>query len=271
MPTARTLGLQFLFAMLRTSLPLLLAALTLALDAPAQPAQEPVELTAGQLVEKNIAAKGGREALDALQSVRLTGRMLVNQGQLELGFTKTKKRGNLVRAEVSLQGLTMVQAYDGTQAWQIAPFQGRKDPEKMSADDAKALIEDSDLTGFLVDWKAKGSTIEYAGREDVDGTLAHKLKVTLKNGDVAWVYLDPDHFLEIRIVSQRIERGAQVEVETDLGDYEKVGGVFLPFSIEAGRKGSTSKQKIVISKGEANPVLDEAQFKFPAGPQPDSK
>lgn len=254
--------------MLRTRL-LLLAALTLSL--PTLHAQEPLELTVGQLVDKNIAAKGGREALDALQSVRLTGRLLVNQGQLELGFAQTKKRGGLVRAEVSLQGLTMVQAYDGTQAWQIAPFQGRKDPEKMSADDAKSLIEDSDLTGFLVDWKAKGSTVEYVGREDVDGTLAHKVKVTLKNGDLAWVYLDPDHFLEIRVLSQRIERGAQVEIETDLGDYEKVGGVFLPFSIEAGRKGSTSKQKILLSKGEANPALDDAQFKFPAVTAPASK
>ncbi|MBS0657628.1 MAG: hypothetical protein JSR82_05185 [Verrucomicrobia bacterium] len=255
----------------RLSLLFVGAALALTLALPAQPTGEPLELTVGQLVDKNIAAKGGREALDALRSVRLTGRMLVNQDQLELGFAQTKKRGNLVRAEVSLQGLTMVQAYDGSQAWQIAPFQGRKDPEKMSADDAKSLIEDADLTGFLVDWKAKGSTVEYAGREDVDGTLAHKLKVTLKNGDVAWVYLDPDHFLEIRIVSQRIERGAQVEVETDLGDYEKVGGVFLPFSIEAGRKGSTSKQKILITKGEANPELDDAQFRFPASAQPTSK
>lgn len=248
----------------------LFAALALA-GAAALHAQEPLELTVGQLVDKNIAAKGGREALDALKSVRLTGRMLVNQGQLELGFAQTKKRGSLVRAEVSLQGLTMVQAYDGTQAWQIAPFQGRKDPEKMSADDAKSLIEDSDLTGFLVDWKAKGSTVEYVGREDVDGTLAHKVKVTLKNGDLAWVYLDPDHFLEIRVLSQRIERGAQVEIETDLGDYEKVGGVFLPFSIEAGRKGSSNKQKILISKGEANPALDDALFKFPAAAAPASK
>ncbi len=252
----------------RSLLPFLLASVLLA---PALTAQEPRLLTLNEVVEKNAAARGGLDALHALKSVRLSGRMLVNQGQIELGYAQTKKAPGIVRTEVSLQGLTMVQAYDGTQAWQISPFQGRKDPEKMSADDAKALIEDADLTGFLVDAKAKGSTVEDAGRADVDGTLAYKLKVTLKNGDTAWVYLDPEYFLEIRIVSQRIERGAQVEIETDLGDYEKVGGVFLPFSVEAGRKGGTDKQKIVIEKADANVAVEDSTFQFPAAAAPKSK
>jgi hypothetical protein len=93
--------------------------------------------------------------------------------------------------------------------------------------------------------------------------LAHKLKVTLKNGDIELVYLDPDYFLEIRVVSQRIEHGAQVVVETDYGDYEKVGGIFFPFAIEAGSKGSTDKQKILVDKAVVNLPLDDSQFRFP--------
>jgi hypothetical protein len=108
--------------------------------------------------------------------------------------------------------------------------------------------------------------VEYLGIEDVDGTQAHKLRVSRKNGDINYVYLDPDAFLEIRIITQRTEQGAQVEVETDLGDYEKVGGVFLPFSLESGPKGATDKQKIILEKGEANVAVDDAQFRFPATP-----
>jgi hypothetical protein len=158
----------------------------------------------------------------------------------------------------------MVQAFDGTEGWKISPFQGRKDPEKMSADDTKALIEESEVDGPLIDWKEKGSQVEYLGTEDVDGTQAHKLKVVRKNGDVNYVYLDPDHFLEIRILSQRIEHGNQVEVETDLSDYEKVNGVFVPFAIEAAPKGASDKQKLIIDKAEANLPLDDSTFKMPA-------
>ncbi len=227
-------------------------------------AQEPRQLTVNELVEKNIAAKGGAAAIESLKSVRLSGRLLVDSGQMELTYAQIRKRPDSVRTEASLQGLTLVQAYDGEQGWQISPFRGRKDPEKMSSDDVKSLIEDSDIAGPLVDWKAKGSEVEYLGLEDVDGTMAHKLRVKRKNGDTAYVFLDPDHFLEIRIVSQRLEHGAQIEVETDLGDYEKVGGVFLPLSIEAGPKGSTDKQKIIINKAEANVPVDRTAFQFPA-------
>jgi hypothetical protein len=236
---------------------------SVSLLAPALNAQELKSLTVDALVAKNIEAKGGIDALRAVRSVRFTGKMLVNEGQLEFAYAQTKERPGRVRAEATLQGMTLVQAYDGTEGWKISPFGGRKDPEKMSVDDAKSLVEDAEIDGPLVDWEAKGSTVEYLGPEDVDGTLAHKLKVVRKNGDVSYVYLDPDYFLEIRILTQRIEQGAQVEVETDLGDYEKIAGVFFPFSVEAGPKGSSDKQKIVIEKAEANAAVDEAAFKFP--------
>jgi hypothetical protein len=220
--------------------------------------------TADELVSKNIEAKGGADALRALQSLKLTGKMLVQQGQIELAYLQTKKRPEEVRTEASLQGMTQIQAYDGKEGWKVSPFFGRKDPERMSADDVKALIEDSEIDGALVDWQTKGSSVEYLGTEDVDGTPAHKLKVVRKNGDVSFVYLDPDHFLEIRILTERMRHGAHEEEETDLGDYEKAGGVFVPTSIESGRKGAPDKQRIIIDKVEANVPVDDAVFHFPA-------
>jgi len=227
-------------------------------------AQEKSQTTADELIAKNIEAKGGATALQNLQTLRLTGKMLVQEGQIELAYLKIKKRPDQVRTEASLQGMTQVEAYDDKQGWKVSPFFGRKDPERMSADDVKALIEDSEIDGPLVDWKTKGSTIEYLGTEDVDGTLAHKLKVVRKDGDVSFVYLDPDHFLEIRVSTQRMRHGAHEEVETDLGDYEKAGGVFIPTSIEEGPKGAPDKQRIIIDKVEANVPVDDAIFHFPA-------
>ena len=196
--------------------------------------------TLDELVAKNVEAKGGAQAVHALQTLR--------------------------RTEATLQGMTAVQAFDGKDGWQISPFQGRKDPERMSADDVKALMEDAEMDGPLVDWKEKGSTIEYVGREDVDGTNAYKIKVTRKNGDINFIYLDPDHFLEIRILTQRIQQGALVETETDLGDYEKIDGVLVPTSVDAGGKGDSDKQKIIIDKAEGNVPVDDAIFHFPTTP-----
>ena len=243
---------------------LLIGSALLALTATAQ--EKPVKPTENveTLTAKNVEAKGGAQALKAMQSIQLKGKLLVNNGQMELAYQQTKKRPENVRSELTLQGMTMVQAYDGKEGWKISPFQGRKDPEKMSADDTKSLIEEAEIDGPLVNWKEKGSTVEYLGTEDVDGTQAHKLKVLRKNGDVNYVYLDPDHFLEIRIVTQRTVQGAQVETETDLGEYEKVGGVFVPFAIDGGMKGSSDKQKLVIEKADVNVPVEDASFHFPA-------
>ncbi|HYX74431.1 MAG TPA: hypothetical protein VE819_07090 [Steroidobacteraceae bacterium] len=220
--------------------------------------------TAAELAAKNVAAKGGIDKLNAIQSLRMSGKLLLNGGTIELGYTVLVERPSSIRYEVQLQGLTRVQAYDGSQAWQINPFQGRKDPEKLSADDAKGLAEDAaDFAGSLVDYQAKGYKLDYLGTEDIDGTEAHKLRVTRPNGDVAYVYLDPDYFLEIRTVNRRIEHGIPNETITEYGDYEKVDGVYLPFALESYEKGSSDRQKVQIEKAQANVAPDKSVFGLP--------
>ena len=45
----------------------------------------------------------------------------------------------------------------------------------------------------------------------VDGDDALRLKVTLKNGDIIYYYLDPDTYLEIRRETQEFIRGSVKE------------------------------------------------------------
>src|SRR5437870_13280672 len=97
-----------------------------ALISPSAETQDQKTPTLDELVAKNIEAKGGADALRALQSLKLTGKMLVQQGQIELAYNQTKKRPGEVRTEATLQGMTMVQSYDGKDGWKIWPFQGRK-------------------------------------------------------------------------------------------------------------------------------------------------
>ena len=221
--------------------------------------------TADELVAKNVEAKGGIDKLHAIESLRFSGKLLVNGGTLQLDVVTVIKPPESVRYEAELQGLTQIQAYDGAQAWQINPFQGRKDPEKLSADDAKGMGEDAvDFAGALVDYKAKGYTVEYLGVEDVDGTDAYKLRVTRPNGDISYVYLDPDYFLDIRTINRRIEHGVPKETVTDYGDYETVNGVYFPFAQASGPKGSTDRQKLQYEKAEANATVDRTLFRFPA-------
>lgn len=220
-------------------------------------------LTVDDLLAKNLEARGGADKVAAIKTLKSEGK-LVFGGQFELALTNYQKAPDSVRTEASIQGLTAVQAWDGKEAWQISPFQGRKDPERMTADDARALSDDAPIMGALIGAKERGAKIDYLGTEDVDGTEAHKLKVTLKNGDTEYVYLDPDHFLEIRTQSQRRVRGTEVVSVTDYGDYEEVAGVYFPFATSTENKGDGSKQTTTLDKVEANVAIDDSEFSFPA-------
>ena len=189
-------------------------------------------------------------------------------GQIEAGWAQLQKRPGMIRTEVTLQGLTAVDAYDGHEGWSLDPFQGRRDAQKDSADDAREIAQDADIEGPLVHWREKGHRVEYLGTEDVDGTPAHKLRVTLKDGDTQYVFLDPDYFLEIRIETVARVRGAERITETDLGSYEQVDGVWFPFSIESGPKGAPRSTRITIERAEPNVDADDSLFGFPAAGTP---
>ena len=220
--------------------------------------------TVDELVGKNIEAKGGLDRIKAVKTHRMTGRA-EQSDQPPLTVVVENARPDEIRRDITVAGMTVVRAYDGRAGWMIQPFSGRKDPQLMGEDDLRDLTLDADIDGPLVDYKSKGNKVELLGKEKVEGTDAYKLKVTLKNGDIVYYYLDPDTYLEIRKETQEFIRGSIRENVTDLGSYKPVNGVMFPFSIATGPKNDPSSwQTVTIDKIEANVKLDNADFAVPA-------
>ena len=219
------------------------------------------------IIAKNIQARGG-DKLRAVQTLRMSGKLLAGPG-IEAPFTIEIKKPGRLRFEVVVQGMTIVQAVDGDVGWTIQPMTGKKDAERMSPDDLKETQDQADFEGPLVDYKKKGHKVELAGKEKIEGTDAYKLKVTKKNGDTEYIYLDADAFLEIKSEGKRIVRDTPVEFDSTTGDYKDVSGVMFPFSAELGAKGQ--KLKLSFTKIEVNPKIDDARFKMPAPSAPDKK
>jgi hypothetical protein len=244
---------------------LALAAAALAVIASRSPA---IAESASELVAKNLEARGGADKVAAIKSVRFTGELRF-PGDFRLAFSELRERraaGNCAgRIEATIQGLTIIQAYDGKIGWRVNPLQGRKDAEKMGGDEARALADQCQVDGVLLGARAGASKVDYLGHEDVDGTDAFKLRVAQSDGDEFTYYLDPDTYLEIKMLERRTVRGSEQETEYEIGDYERVAGVYFPFSIAQGPKNSRDKQVTTIDKGEANVELAQGLFDFPAG------
>jgi hypothetical protein len=219
--------------------------------------------TVDEVIAKNIQARGGMEKIKAIQTVRTTGKF--SQDSFRAVYVQENKRQEKVREELIVQGLAQVQAYDGKTGWQINPFRGRKDAELMSQDDTKTLLVDGDIDGLLVDYREKGHQAELLGHDSLEGTDCFKIKLTEKNGDIRYYFLDADSYLELKIETQSSIRGEIQYTETWYGDYEQIQGVYFPFAIESNEVGSDSRQKFMVEKIEVNVPLDNTLFSMPAG------
>ena len=225
--------------------------------------------TADQLVAKNLEARGGAAALAAIKSLQIEGRLLT-AGDFELKFKEVRLRqpaGDAVRDDLTVQGLTIVQAFDGANGWKINPFAGRRDAEKMSADEGRAMADQALVSGTLLSAATNKSRVTAEGFEDFDGTKSYKLKVVQPDGDEFDYLLDPDTFLEIKVTEMRRQRGILSVNNSELGDYEKVDGVYFPMAIDAwSGDNSNSRSRLVVEKVTANVDAPASLFALPGDP-----
>jgi len=219
--------------------------------------------TADDIAAHYLKAIGGMDKIQAVKSLRRTGKFMGNGG-FEAAIVQENKRDASVREEFLLQGMTGVNAYDGKTGWKIEPWNGKKDAEALGEEELKEIVEDADFDGPLVDYHRKGNKIEFAGMDKFEGTDTYKLKVTKSNGDLYTYYLDTDYYMPIKVELKRMVRGEEREYEAALGNYKLVNGWYLPYSIESHPKGHPQdKSKYVYDKIEDNVVIDDLRFAMP--------
>jgi outer membrane lipoprotein-sorting protein len=218
--------------------------------------------TLDDVLAKHFEALGGRDKIAAVQSAKMVAKQVF--GPQEVPATILWKRPNKVRVEFTLQGMTGIQAYDGTTAWMVMPFLGKTEPEEMTGDDLKDIIEQADMIdGPLFDWKAKGHNVEFLGEEAIEGTPAWKLKLTRSNGDVSTIWLDKDAYVQIKSEGKRKRGEQEFDIETSFGDYKEVGGLLFPHSMESKPKGAPQGATITIESIEIDPQIDDTLFAMP--------
>ncbi len=248
-----------------------LAISVLLLTAAALPAA--AEATLDEILAMNIESRGGMEALKNIKSLRIEGHMMMGPG-MEAPITMEMQRPNSMRMEFVLQGMTLIQAYDGETGWQIMPFAGSSEPEKVSGDELEQFMDQADIDGPLVDYKEKGHTVELLGIEDLDGTEAYKVKLTKKNGDETIMFLDTEYCLEIKSQSTTNRQGMELEVEASFGDYKEVAGVMMAHSITQTVQGGPAGSQVIsftFEKVEANIDFPADRFAMPEKEEADEE
>jgi hypothetical protein len=258
------------------------------------------QLSAAQIVDKHIAARGGLQAWRTLQALSVSGKMeagtadsiarsvkvsrsrraptgkLAQQAdasaadkaeadkQVQLPFVMEMKRPGKSRVEIEFAGKTAVQVYDGAHGWKLRPFLNRDDVEPFTAEEAKSEADKGDMDGPLVDYAAKGTKVALEKIEAVEGHDAYKLKLTMKSGKVQHIWIDAQTFLDVKIdgIPRRMD-GRMHNVYVYQRDFRSVQGLMMPFVLETTVDGYPDTHKMLIEKVAVNPKLDDARFAKP--------
>lgn len=225
----------------------------------------PPVLPVGQIVDRNVAARGGLAAWRAVKAVTMSGEMDAGgKEDAKLPFVMKMERPRKSRLELKFQGQTAVQVWDGKQGWKVRPYLNRNEVESYTAAEVRSAAAAAELDGPLVDFARKGTKVELAGTEVVEGRNTYKLKLTLKGGEQLNLWIDAKTFLEAKIDGEprRID-GRMRNVAVFYRDFRPVGGLQFPRTMETVVESVKGSHKMTIQTIQINPPLDQGLFAKP--------
>lgn len=230
------------------------------------PSPSASSLTAAQIVEKNVAARGGLDAWRRIQTMAWIGRIESAQAPAaSLPFVLQMKRPNKTRFEVEVRNQRSLRIYDGTQGWKLhASPSGYPDLKPFSALELSYARDGQVIDGPLMDYAAKGIAVRLDGSDQIEGRRAYRLNVMLPSGINHRVWVDAQTFLEVK--SDRASSnafGTAGRVEVFYRNYRMLDGLQIPFTVESGSAAAKTTDRMVIDMILLNPPLDDDLFAKP--------
>ena len=121
--------------------------------------------TADQVLEKMIAAQGGRKALEAIDDTTYSGTMEMPQMGMSGSMTMYQKEPDKMRLDIEIMGMMVTMAYDGKIAWTVDPNTGAASemPEKQAKDTKRQAMGNA----VFLNPKKLGITYAFKGKEKV--------------------------------------------------------------------------------------------------------
>jgi hypothetical protein len=219
--------------------------------------------TADEIITKHLEAMGGK-AWDTIRTVVTEAKVTVEQAPgMDIPMTMTVVNSKSARIDVTVMGMTQSQCINGDKGWANNPFQGKADAEPLTADQVKEMKEITDVSGPLYNYKAKGYTVEYVGKDDLEGTEVQKIKVVLSPTQTQYFLIDPKTGYELKNISVTTVDGKEQKSESTFSNFKKVGTVTFPHTIEQNNP-NMGNMVTTITNVKLNTKVDPNFFEIPA-------
>jgi len=223
--------------------------------------------TPDEIIEKHIAAIGGRDALSKLTSRRSTGSITLATANGDIPGTAefTAKAPNKSRVHLELDLTAMGapdkviidQKFDGTTGVALNSMAGGE--TELSGNQLDNMRNNVFPTSLLT-YKTLGYKMELLPKEQVNGKDAFVIRATPKAGSVTKLYFDASSYMLVKSVAtiNVPTMGGDIEQTSEQSDFRKVDGIMLPFLVV--RTDPSQVATIKFTKIEHNVPLDDKTF-----------
>ncbi|MBK8966774.1 MAG: hypothetical protein R3D58_15745 [Saprospiraceae bacterium] len=219
--------------------------------------------SAEEIIAKHLEATGAAN-WSKVNSIKMEATISSEAAAgMSIGWTMTALRDKAARMDVSVMGMTQSSAVKDGAGWSNNPFAGQMDAEPITEDQAKSIMDMTDIDGTLVGYAEKGYTVEYVGTEEVEGVEAVKIKVNKGGKKVEYVLFDPETYYEIMNIQVDEVDGKEVESKTSYSDFKEQDGIILPFSMQQ-ENPMMGNSTITLTSITINPKIDMTIFDMPA-------
>lgn len=200
--------------------------------------------TLDEVINKNIEARGGKEAISKLKSMVTECEIDAGGQKIPMKLYASHNKG--FRMEMTMMGMDNYMVANTKEGASFFPIQGQKGPEAMPAEMVASMQSSFDLAGEFIGWKEKGLKLELQGEEEVEGTMCFKILCVYPNKKEKRFFIDKESYQIIRENEKFEVNGKEMDGNQDFGNFKKVDGYTLPFSM-SGQMGAMKVTKYTIN------------------------
>lgn len=212
------------------------------------------EMTGRQVIEKSLAAQGGKANLEKVQTRSVSAKVEVKG--LSGTYQLWAKAPDKVKTLLDLGVLQQERAYDGAKGWQK-----QNSLEEVVGYDL-ARLKRSAVFAPLLTYAKDNAPAELKGKETLNGAEVYKVEIKPQPEQVETFYFDAKTFLPVREMRPVMVNLQKTDLVIDYADYRKVDAIKLPFKTI--QTMGDQVLTLAIDAYVLNATIDDSMFKSPA-------